>query len=274
MSNSINTNVGAQVALRNLNSTNRSLEETQNRVSTGFRISGPRDDAAVFSVAQGLRGQIAGFGAVTQSLSSAVGVASVALDGLTQISNLATNLREKVTLLASDSLTATQRTTYSEEVRQIQVNLENIAANSIFNGINLLSGATTVACFIANNSGSLISLGAVGAGTALSALELSFAGTILATTAQGILGGALSTFEAYLATALGNLAAQVRGVELQSESIGNIKDAITEGLGALVDADLAEESATLQALQTKQQLGIQALSIANQRPQILLSLFQ
>ena len=274
--NSINTNISAQVALANLNRTNRDLDGVQNKISTGLKVGRPQDDAAVFSVAQGIRGTIQALGAVQTGLSGAVGVGQVSLNGLTQISELAKDVREKVTLLASDSLTTSQRTTYQNDLAALVTQLNATVNNSVFNGANLLNGAPiTISSFISNVNGGVLVICSVSAASAIATLSGCTAAATTAALAQALLTGtALASFEAYIATALGNLAAQVRGIELQNDLIDSLSDSLEEGLGALVDADLAEESAALQALQTKQQLGVQALSIANSRPQILLNLFQ
>ena len=91
--NSINTNSSAFIALRTLNSVNRNLDQTQNRVSTGLKIAGALDDASNFSIAQGIRGELKAIGAVTQGLNNAKGIGKVALAGTTGISDLLQTVR-------------------------------------------------------------------------------------------------------------------------------------------------------------------------------------
>jgi hypothetical protein len=74
--------------------------------------------------------------------------------------------------------------------------------------------------------------------------------------------------------ALARLGTASKALSTHNTFVGKLSDALEAGVGNLVDADLAKESATLQALQTKQQLGVQALSIANQSTSVLVSLFR
>ena len=354
--NSINTNVGAVVALRNLNSVATDLKGVQNRVSTGLRISSAQEDASVFSVAQGIRAQLKGFEAVNSSLSGSKGIVSVAISSATSVSNLLGDVRTKLSQLADESISSQQREIYTADLRAQVDQLRSFLEGANYNGRNLLAGAQGTngddfSNFSTANSVNTIKsidgeslqirandllLGSGGTAgttgfvalarivystdntnggtagqvandtTATNALdttgnEFTARSIVNARMAQAALAGltdaggrqtdafrsadsatagsdsvfnsAFALFEAEVSTALGQLGADNRSIEFQVTFNQSLADSTTEGLGSLVDADLAKESARLQSLQTKQQLAIQALAIANQQPTNLLALF-
>lgn len=269
--NSVHTNTSALIALQSLNVTNRQLDATQNRVSTGFRINGAKDDAAGFSIAQGLRGDIKGYEAISEQLSKAKGTMSVAGDAATQISNTLAELRKVVTKLADENVSGSQRTQYGNDYTALIADIQRYTDNATFNGVNLLT-TTAGVNVIGNLDGTSILLrghdvatDVIGQLTAITS----------AADAQAMLTGTggLVTAEANMGDILSIIGADSRMLDNQISYLGILSDATEEGIGAIVDADLAKESAKLQALQVRQQLGTQALSIANQAPNILLSLF-
>jgi len=271
--NSINTNVGSFVALRNLNSVNRNLDQIQNRVSTGLKVAGALDDASNFSIAQGIRGELRAIGAVTQGLNNAKGIGKVAIAGTTAISDLMQDVRQKLTELSNEGITTAQRSILSDDFNQLLSQAANFIDNAVFNGVNLLdtTGASVDVDTLSNLAGGTLTLSAQDLRTQV----LSLAGATLtdATAAQGVLTTQYSNLESVVNTALGSLGAEVRALELQTSFLEQISDATEEGLGNIVDADLARESAKLTSTQVQQQLSIQTLGIANQRPQTLLGLF-
>ncbi len=282
-SNSILTNPEALVALRNLERTNNLLANTQNRVSTGLKVTGAIDDASNFAIAQGIRGDIRALGAVNQGLNNAKGIAKVAIAGTTAISDLLQTVRQKLTELSNEGITSTQRQILANDFDQLLSQAANFIDNAVFNGVNLLDTATLSPNVntLSNINGGTLTLTAQDLRTtveALAGVSNTFdatAGTP-ATAAQTVVatGGAYANLESVVNTALGSLGAEARALELQTAFLSEITDATEEGLGNIVDADMARESARLTALQVRQQLGTQVLSIANQSPQILLSLFQ
>jgi flagellin len=272
--NSINTNPNVFAALRSMNQVNRSLDITQNRVSTGLKVAGALDDASNFSIAQGIRGELKAFGAVTQGLNNAKGVGQVAIAGATGLSNLLTDIRAKVTELSSEGLSTAQRTILSNDFDQLLSQAANFIDNAVFNGINLLDTATasTDINTLSNLSGGTLTLTAQDLRT--TTLSLAGASVGSASAAQAVITDQFSNLESVVNSALGSLGAEVRALNLQTTFVEQISDATEEGLGNIVDADLARESAQLTALQVQQQLSIQTLGIANQRPQSLLGLFR
>lgn len=278
--NSILTNPEALVALRNLERTNRSLATTQNRVSTGLKVTGAIDDASNFAIAQGIRGDIKALGAVTQGLNNAKGIAKVAIAGATSISDLLQTVRQKLTELSNEGITTTQRDILADDFDQLLSQAANFIENAVFNGVNLLDSSANSSVDIntlSNINGGTLTLTAQDLRTWVTSLAAHSASLVAATgasAAQSIISSQYSNLESVVNTALGSLGAEARALELQTAFLEEITDATEEGLGNIVDADMARESARLTALQVRQQLGVQVLGIANQAPQILLGLFQ
>jgi flagellin len=290
INNSIQTNVGALVALKNLSAVNSDLAVTQNRVSTGLKVSSARDDASVFAVAEGVRADLKSYEAVASALGSAKGLLSVGISGLESVSSSLQSTKAKLTQLSDASITTQQRKIYNDDLKALLGDLRNFLNGSKYNGNSLIvdgqtstSGTPTAATqdikVIASPNGTTITLRQQGTSvtdfTTFAAAVSSSAG-LGATSAAGQLSvtGSFNTYFNSIASSLGQLGADLRRVEQQVTFNQAISDATTEGLGSLVDADLAKESARLQSLQTKQQLSIQTLGIANQAPSILLNLFR
>ncbi|MEP1934489.1 MAG: flagellin [Roseibium sp.] len=270
--NSILTNSSAFTALRTLNTINRNLDTTQNRVSTGLKVAGALDNASTFAIAQGIRSELSGIDAVTQGLNSAKGIGNVAIAGVTGISNLLSDIRGKLTELSNEGITTAQRNILQSDFNELLSQAGNFIANASFNGTNLIESGAGSINTLSNLAGGVLGL------TAQSAVNTqvgSLAGATLtsATNAQSVIANQYSNLESVVNTALGSLGAEVRALNLQTQFLEEIRDATDEGLGNLVDADLARESARLTSLQVQQQLSTQTLGIANQRPQSLLGLF-
>jgi flagellin len=269
MGNSVNTNMGALVALRNLDSTNRSLQNTQDRVSTGLKVIGAKDNASSFAIAEGLRANLKGFTAVQQALANGKGIGEVAIAGATKLSSLLQDMKAKVLEGMNVGNTAAQQSILAADFVEMKAQFATFISNATYNGKNLLQASATDAVVISTISGGTLTV------TNQSALGGLTFGALSNPTTTAV--SALIDVDAALTavgTALGSLGADVKALGFQQDFLKTLADATTEGLGSIVDADLAEESAMLQSLQVKQQLGVQALSIANGAPQILLSLFQ
>lgn len=274
--NSVNTNLGAMVALQSLNRTNEALNATQKRVSTGFRVSDAKDDGAAFAVAQSVRADVAGLTAANEQLGGVKGVLDTSLAGLRKVSDTMIKVRETLVRLADDTLNGDQRLQYQAQYEALRTQIQNFIEDATYNGRTLLS--TTVAAgggdivTTRNEAGTTYTLTAVdAAGTLVVA-----AAPTTATAAQTAIaaGGDWQTINTAIADALNQYGSDARYVDAQIGYNREKLDALEGGLGALIDADLAKESARLQALQIRQQLGTQSLSIANQAPQSLLSLFR
>jgi flagellin len=268
---SINTNVGAMVALSNLDATQSSLNTTQNRISTGLKVTGPQDNASDFSIAQGIRANLNAFDAVQQSLSSGTGVIQTAIAGATSVSNLLSQINAKVIEASNPANTSNQQSILTADFNAMLNQLNTFISNSVYNGRNLLSAASASVSITSTISGGQLTLNNA---STLSGVSAALSTGVATTAAALALLTAVSAQQLVVGTALGSLGANANDLNFLSTFTKSLSDAVTQGLGALVDANLAQESASLQALQVKQQLGVQALSIANQRPQIILSLFR
>ncbi|MGM0562125.1 MAG: flagellin [Pseudomonadota bacterium] len=270
--NSINTNSGAMIALQNLNQTNSQLSQVQNRVSTGLRVASAQDDGASFAIAQGLRSDIKGIGAVNEQISKAKGLVSTTISSLTSVSDGLGDIRETLTKMADENNSADQFAQYKADYDSQLEELQNYVDNASYNGTNLIDAGGADVNVIADSAGTQYTLSAVDIDAELAAIT----DPVDAATAQGLIAGTDALFNDAVGAvndALNTFAGDDRRLTGQMEFNSKLSDAIEEGLGATVDADLAKESARLQSLQIKQQLGTQTLGIANQSPQILLSLF-
>ncbi len=268
---SINTNVGALIALRNLSLTNTELEKVQDRVSTGFKVIGPKDDASNFSIAQGLRADLKAFDAVQQSLSAGRGVVAAALAGAENLSNLLAEMKQKIIQAANPANTPNQQSILSADFDNMVQQLNAFVSNAVYNGRNIISSGSGSVSITSTITGGQLTI--VNAST-LGGVSTALSSGVATTTGALALLTAVTAQELVVGTALGTLGANAKNIDLQATFSKTLSDAVSEGLGSLVDADLAKESAKLQALQVKQQLGVQALSIANKRPEIILGLFR
>lgn len=273
--NSVNTNLGAMVALQSLNRTNEALNTTQKRVSTGYRVSDAKDDGAAFAVAQSVRADVAGLTAANEQLGGVKGVLDTALAGLRKVSDTMIKVRETLVRLADDTLNTDQRAQYESQYEALRTQITNFIQDSTYNGRTLLSTTPPEGGDITttrNEAGTTYTLTSVdGAGTMIVAAAPTDAASAQAALATG---GDWGTINTVIANALNQYGSDARYVDAQIAYNRDKLDALDGGLGALIDADLAKESARLQSLQIRQQLGTQALSIANQAPQTLLSLFR
>lgn len=154
--NSILTNVSSLTALRTLNFINDGLSSAQNRISIGVKVSGAIYDASNFSIAQGLRAELAALSAVKTGLANAGGVGKVAVAGATGVSNLMQDIRAKLTELSNEGITTAQRNILSNDFNQLLSQAANFVANATFNNINLLeSGASNINTLANLNGGTL-----------------------------------------------------------------------------------------------------------------------
>ncbi|MBD8547577.1 flagellin [Sphingomonas sp. CFBP 8760] len=284
MAMSVNTNTGAMAALQALNSTSKGLATVQSRINSGLNVSSTKDDSAAFTIAEKLRGDLGGLKAVTSSLSRAKSVTDVAVAGAEQISDVVNQMKTLAKQASDSGVDQASRDAYNKDFTALRDQITTIVNSSEFNGTNLLktSGGEVSA---------LQSLGSVSSGSyTADTLKVENQEMDLATTGTAtVVGkdskidtadaatkmvGALDALSKDINGKLSDLGSASRKIDAQSAFASKLSDAIEGGIGNLVDADLAKESAKLQALQVKQQLGVQALSIANQAPQTVTSLFR
>lgn len=269
---SVNTNIGAMAALQSLTDTNKGLATTQSRINTGLAVSSTKDDSASFTIAQTLRGDVGGLKSVQSSLSRAKSTVDVAVAGAEQISDIVNQMKAKAVEASDAGLDSDSRDAISKDFDALKEQINTIIDSSEFNGTNLLkaSGGSVSALQSTDTSASTLDVSNQDFGAIVTALGSTFTDAATAGTMVDNLNTAVSSINDKLST----LGSASRKIDAQVTFTSKLSDVIEAGIGNLVDADLAKESAKLQALQVKQQLGVQALSIANQAPQTITSLFR
>lgn len=304
---STNTNTSAMVALQNLTATQRDLEKTQSRISTGLRVASASDNAAYWSIATTMSSDNSALSTVKDALNLGSATIDTANAGLTASKDLVNQIKTK---LVAATQPGVDRTKVQDEIGELQKQLQSVADSASFSGQNWLSvdsadanynatrsvvasftrdgaGAVSIqtididisskALFDANGAAGIIDKDRTAGGTTdsvfsldISALTDSAADLTTLNELVSIVDGALGD----IVSASSSLGASKARVATQQQFVKDLSDSITRGVGALTDADMTEESTRLQALQTKQQLGVQALSIANQNTQSVLTLFR
>ena len=277
MTNSVHTNVAAQIALQNLSRTNDRLGDVQGRISTGLKVQGAKDNAAIWAIAQGQRADISSLGAVKQSLDRATAISDVALAAGESVSDLLNQLREKVVAAKDQSLGTQSRALLNNDFQALLRAVNSAIQNASFDGSNIFNNTVTGGGirFLANSDATqTVTLSTKDLTLGGSIIEVSNTNDLLSITAATSALSRLDNSITQLNSALGDIGAQAKQIAAHSKFVIKLTDTLESGVGNLVDADLAKESARLQALQVQQQLGAQALSIANQAPQVILSLFR
>jgi flagellin len=272
---SVNTNAGALIALENLNNTSQQLAKAQNVVSTGLAIATAKDNGAIWSIAQTERATVSSLDAVKSSLQTGQSIIDVANSAGTTVSDLLTQMQQKALAASDTSLDTASRNALNNDFVALRNQITSTVTNAGFNGVNLLDGSITKITSLANTDGtSVLTTQAenltLGGAIVKITSTTSISTTALATAAITLVNQSLQNVDNALAT----LGTASKALDTHLTFVSNLQDTLTTGIGNLVNADLAKESATLQALQTKQQLGIQALSIANSSSSALLGLFR
>ena len=274
--NSVNTNSGALVALQNLQSTNAELATVQSRINTGKKVNSAKDNGAIWAIAQGQRSEISALGAVKDSLARGSSAVDVSIAAGESVSDLLVQLKEKALAATDKSLTTAARGALNEDFKAVRDQIATVVSNAKFNGVNLLDNSTGTGGYkaLSNTAGSTIKVAgenlSLGGANVTVAATTTIGTSTLATTALGLVNASIDK----VSSALARLGTGAKSLDTHATFVGKLSDALENGVGNLVDADLAKESARLQSLQTKQQLGVQALSIANQSTSILLGLFR
>jgi flagellin len=273
--NSVNTNAGALIALQNLNATNTELAQTQNRISTGKRVLSAKDNGAIWAIAQSQSATSRSLNSVISSLQRGSSVIDVSLAAGETVADLLAQMKEKALAASDVSLDASSRNALNEDFKSLRDQIAKAVSNADFNGTNLLNTGAADMASLANADGTskltataeIMSLGG-------SIVTIDSTDTIGTASAAAAMITTVTTSLTNVTAALGRLGTKSKAFETHLTFVSKLQDTLDVGVGNLVDADLAKESAKFQALQTKQQLGIQALSIANQSSQSILSLFR
>jgi len=275
MAFSVNTNAGAFAALQNLNKTTASLNEVQTQINTGLKVASAKDNGAVFAIAQKLRADVAGLNAVKGSLDRATSGLDVAIAAGEAVSDLLIELKEKAVAAKDSGLDTASRNSLNNDFTQLRDQITSIVSNAEFNGTNNVENSGDAIVAITSDDGSnTITIAAQDLSLTGSNVTITAATSISTSALASAAVGQIESSIANVNTALSSLGSGSNRLALQRSFVDKLSDSIEVGIGNLVDADLAKTSASLQSLQVKQQLGLQALSIANQAPGTVLSLFR
>src|SRR5580693_4044971 len=275
MSFSVNTNTGAMTALQYLNQTQGQLDQTQSAINSGLKVADAKDNGAIYAIAQNERGSVAGYQSVINSLNNGSSSIDVALSAGQSISDLLIQLKQQALSAADPSLDTASRQALNANFTALRDQITTIVKGATFNGSNLVNGSTNQITALASSDGTRrITTQAQNMSLSGSIVTLKSTATISTQSKASALVATIQTSLTNVNSALAKLSSGAAKFSIQATFAQKLSDTLTQGIGNLVDANMAQESASLQSLQVKQQLGIQALSIANQAPQTILSLFR
>ena len=276
---SILTNTSAMTALQTLQSINKSLDSTQGRISSGLKIESGKDNAAYFSISETMKGDSSMYKSIDETLTLTMNSVATARLGAETVQDVAQLFAERVAFAQGG--TDEVRADVQAELDELVARITTTIAQSTFNGTSLVTGSATVTVVTGisrSAAGSVTTttitfleqdLGAIR--STLAAIDLTTAST------PALMEAALQTAESQLDAAIASATAlgiAEKSIETQKEFLGALTDRLDAGVGSMVDADMEAEAARLQSLQVQQQLATQSLSIANQAPQNILSLFR
>jgi flagellin len=272
---SVNTNMGAMVALQYLDQTNAQLQTTQNAINSGLKVASAKDDGSTFAIAQNMRGDVAGYSAVSDSLNRGMSSVDVAMSAGQSISDLLIQMKQKAIAASDASMDTASRAALNEDFASYRDQITSIVSNAVFNGFDLIDGSTAQITALASADGmKKITVQAENMNLSGNIVTISTGASITSQANASAMISAIETSLNNVDSALARLSAGSKKFSIQADFVQKLSDTLQGGIGNLVDADMATESAQLQSLQVKQQLGVQALSIANQSPQIIMSLFR
>lgn len=272
--NSVLTHTSAVLALRTLKSINTESDAIQKHLSTGLRISGATDSASNYAIAQGLRSELAAFDAVNQGLRAVIGLTKVSMAAATSVSDTLKDMRAKAVEGRNEGLTDQQRVIVAADFIGMRDQLDDMVVNQAsFNGRNILqdgSSSVNVLINLQGDSYTIDNYEIQAINLQLGLPDANLDSVANATAAETYVVEAMGT----VSDALAGLGASTRFLEQQISFNESLSDATAEGLGNIVDADLARDSARFNALKVRNELSIQVVNIANQRPNVLLDLLR
>jgi flagellin len=272
---SVNTNSGAMVAMQTMNKTDSEMSKSQNAISTGLKVASAKDNGALFAIANKMRSDVTAYDRVRESTDRAASILDTGIAAGESIMELLNEMKGKALAASQAGLSAGTQSALAADFAQLRDQITSIGANASFDGANMI-GATPASAIALGDAAGGNTITVAGASLALGGATITVTGTSVltssgaATTALGLVNASIDL----LGTQLATWGAGAKRLEVHKTFVSKLQDALSNGIGSIADADLAKESAKLQALQTKQQLGIQALSIANSSSQSALSLFR
>jgi flagellin len=274
---SVNTNNGAMVALQTLNQTNREMGNTQNAISTGSKVASAKDNGAIWAISNKMRSDVSAYDRVTESAAKAISQVDTAIAAGESVMDLLNQMKGKALAGSQSGLSASAQSALDADFIQLRDQITSIISNSKFDGQNMTNGAAAINAATSlgdSDGGNTITVDGANIGlggtinTVTATSDVSTAAA--ATTSLGLVNASITN----LGTQIAKWGSGATRLESHKMFISKLQDALNSGIGAMTDADLAKESAKLQSLQVKQQLGVQALSIANGSAQTALSLFR
>ena len=276
MSLTIITNKAAMSSLQNLNATTDNLEQVQSRLGTGLRIATSKDNSAIWAIAQTQRADMGGLAAVRMGLDRAMSIGDTALTAGQNVAELLVKMKERVVAAQDVSINGVSRQALQEDFSALLRQVAQVVRDAAFDDVRLLDNSLPGGVrFLADAEGAaFITLANQDLRLGQAVITLSVSASVLTLTAASASLALLNASIDNVSLALSEMGAQLKQLEQHNTFVGKLSDSVEGGVGNLVDADLAKESARLQALTVHQQLGAQALAIANQAPQIILSLFR
>jgi flagellin len=275
MTISVQNNSAVLTALQNLNRSNDQLANVQQEISTTLAVAQPKDNPAVWATAQGQQIDINGLGAVTQSLNRASSISDVALSAGQSVVDLLNQMKQDVLSAQDSQLGTTARASLNSDFSGLLQRITTTLQNASFDGANLLDGSGGNLSFLATADASQsVTLPAQNLSLGGGIITVSSTATINSTQAASAMMAQVDASIANVTGALANIGDQAKLITAHGALVQNLSTVLTEGRGALVDADTEADSARLAALQVQQQLGQQSLNVANAMPNVLLSLFR
>jgi flagellin len=257
-----------------LNQTQGQLDQTQEAINSGLKVADAKDNGAIYAIAQNQRGAVAGYQSVLSSLNNGSSSIDVALSAGQSISDLLIQLKQQALSAADPSLDTASRQALNANFSALLGQITTIVNNAVFNNFNLVNGSTHQIEALASSDGTRrVTTQAQNMSLSGSIVTIKSTASISTQTKASALIGTIQTSMTNVNSALAKLSAGAAKFSIQATFTQKLSDTLTQGIGNLVDANMAQESAMLQSLQVKQQLGVQALSIANSAPQSILSLF-
>ncbi len=273
---SILTNSSAMVALATLNEVNRGLNQTQDRVSSGLQVSSGKDNAAYFAISETMKGDSGMFKAINEGMTATKNSVATARLGAETVSDLAEQMVERIAFAQSNGI---DKADVQLELDALAANMQSAIDQATFNGddlvgvpstsVSVVTGVSRAGGTFATTSISFDTVDLQAIQTALAAVDVTDTGTTME--AKLIIAEAELSASITAATSLGVTENTLDG---QMQFLESLTDTLDGGISSMVDADMEEEAARLQAFQVQQQLATQSLSIANQSPQNILSLFR
>ncbi|MCE2890749.1 MAG: flagellin [Aquidulcibacter sp.] len=272
---SVNTNQGAMVALQTLNRTNNEMNKTQNAIATGLKVASAKDNGALFAIANKMRSDVTAYDRVRESADRAASILDTGIAAGESIMELLNEMKGKALAGTQAGNSTSAQAALAADFVQLRDQITSVIANASFDGANMIQGTPNSAVSLGDAAGGN-TITIAGASLALGGTTVTVAAAAVLTdnTTSGTALGQVNASITNLGTQLATWGAGAKRLDVHRTFVGKLQDALSNGIGAIVDADLAKESAKLQALQVKQQLGVQALSIANGSSQTALSLFR